>query len=182
MRHGANNSFKQPRGIYVLDSVAGTSVGGVPMRDGNVRNKPFVDGYVLRTEWATLEPTDGVFDFTIIDNILSKLTPYNQKLSLMVASGVLPAWLNTVPGVVTYTGWHAERDHTAAAMGCDRAGALPPVARGSEQSCRSMACRCAIIHGSAALDTWIPGLKSGIRDPMTVKIRDICPATRANAL
>ena len=98
----SNNAIRQPRGIYVLDSTAGTVINGVPMRDGNVRNKPFVDGYVLRTEWATLEPTDGVFDFTIISNIFAKL-PANQRLSLLLASGVLPAWLNSLPGVVTYT-------------------------------------------------------------------------------
>ena len=172
----ANNSFKQPRGIYVLDSVAGTSIGGVPMRDGNVRNKPFVDGYVLRTEWATLEPTDSVFDFTIIDNILSKLAPYNQKLSLMVASGVLPAWLNTVPGVVTYT------------------AGTPSVTRPlpwdvtAQERYRQLLVALSnhVVDGVplrdhprlAALDMWIPGLKSGIRDPDEIKIRNLPGYTR----
>jgi len=63
----------------VLDSGAGTTIAGVPMRDGNVRNKTFVDGYVLRTEWATLEPTAGVFDFTIIDNILVQARSLQSK-------------------------------------------------------------------------------------------------------
>lgn len=172
----ANNSFKQPRGIYVLDSVAGTSIGGVPMRDGNVRNKPFVDGYVLRTEWATLEPTDGVFDFTIIDNILSKLAPYNQKLSLMVASGVLPAWLNTVPGVVTYT---------AGAPSVTRP--LPWDSTAQERYRQLLvALSNHVVDGVplrdhprlAALDMWIPGLKSGIRDPDEIKIRNLPGYTR----
>jgi len=171
----ANNSFKQPRGLYVLDSAAGTSIGGVPMRDGNVRNKPFVNGYVLRTEWATLEPTSGVFDFTIIDNILSKLAPYNQKLSLMVASGVLPTWLNTLPGVTTYTAGSP-------------ATTLPiPWNATVQERYRLLLVALSnhVVDGVplrdhprlGAFDPWIPGLKSGIR-AQTAQIRDIPGYTR----
>lgn len=173
----ANNGFKQPRGIYVLDSAAGTTIGGVPMRDGNVRNKTFVDGYVLRTEWATLEPADGVFDFTIIDNIFTKL-PAGQKLSLMVASGVLPSWLNTLPGVATWT--------------AGTPGVTKPIPWNATAQERYRLLLAALgdhlVDGVqlrnhprlAALDPWIPGLKSGIRDPDEAKIRDIPTYSRAN--
>jgi hypothetical protein len=166
----ANNSFKQPSGIYVLDSTAGTTIDGVRMRDGNVRNKTFVDGYVLRTEWATLEPADGVFDFTIIDNILAKLAPFNQKLSLMLASGVLPTWLNSLPGVVTYTAGSP-------------AVTLPvPWNPTVQERYRLLLVALSnhLVDGVplrdhprlAAFDPWIPGLKSGIR-AQTAQIRDI---------
>jgi hypothetical protein len=164
-----NNSFRQPSGIYVLDSTAGTTVGGVRMRDGNLRNLPFVDGYVLRTEWATLEPTNGVFDFTIIDNIFSKL-PANQKLSLMIASGVLPSWLNTLPGVATYTG------------GSPSVTLPVPWNPTAQERYRLflVALGNHVVDGVplrdhprlAALDPWIPGLKSGIRTQIG-QIRDI---------
>ncbi len=171
-----NNGFKQPRGIYLLDSVAGSSIGGVSMRDGNVRDKPFVDGYVLRTEWATLEPAEGVYDFTIIDNIFTKL-PANQKLSLMLASGVLPTWLNSVPGVVTYTAgspsvtrplpWDATAQERyrllLVALGNHQVGGVQ--LRNHPRL--------------AAFDPWIPGLKSGIRDPDEIKIRNLPGYTRA---
>lgn len=173
----ANSGLRQPRGLYVLDSAAGTTVGGVSMRDANLRDKPFVDGYVLRTEWATLEPADGVFDFTIIDNILAKL-PAGQKLSLMVASGVLPTWLNTVAGVTTWTAgspgatrpisWNAAAQERyrllLAALGDHRVDGVP--LRNHPRL--------------AVLDFWIPGLKSGIRDPDEAKIRDIPTYSRAN--
>jgi len=173
----ANNGFKQPRGIYVLDSGAGATINGVPMRDGNVRDKPFVDGYVLRTEWATLEPADGVFDFTIIDNIFTKL-PAGQKLSLMLASGVLPAWLNTVPGVVTYT---------AGSPGVTRPLPWDPVAQ-ERYRLLLVALGDHVVDGVplrdhprlAALDPWIPGLKSGIRDPDEIRIRDLPGYSRTN--
>jgi dienelactone hydrolase len=173
----ANNSFKQPRGIYLLDSTAGTTVNGVAMHDGNVRNLPFVDGYVLRTEWATLEPTDGVFDFTIIDNIFTKL-PANQKLSLMVASGVLPTWLNTLSGVTTWT------------AGTPSVTAPIPWNATAQERYRLLLVALGnhVVDGVqlrnhprlGALDPWIPGLKSGIRDPDQSKIKDIPTYSRTN--
>jgi len=175
--NSVNNSFRQPCGVYVLDSVAGTNINGVAMRDANVRNKPFVDGYVLRTEWATLEPTNGIFDFTIISNIFAKL-PATQKLSLMIASGVLPMWLNTVPGVATYTAgtpsvtrplpWDAVAQERyrllLAALGNYVVDGVP--LRNHSRL--------------AAMDAWIPGLKSGIRDPDEIKIRDLPGYSRTN--
>jgi len=171
----ANNSFKQPRGIYLLDSTAGTLISGVRMRDGNIRNLPFVDGYVLRTEWDTLEPTDGVFDFTIITNIFSKL-PAGQKLSLLLGTGVLPSWLNMAPGVVTYTaGSPATTQPVPWNPAAQERFRLLLVALGSH-----------LVDGVplrdhprlAAVDLWIPGLKSGIRSLTGVQIRDIPGYTR----
>jgi len=171
----ANNSFKQPRGIYLLDSTAGTLISGVRMRDGNIRNLPFVDGYVLRTEWDTLEPTDGVFDFTIITNIFAKL-PAGQKLSLLLGTGILPAWLNTAPGVVTYTaGSPVTTQPVPWNPAAQERFRLLLVALGDH-----------LVDGVplrdhprlAAVDLWIPGLKSGIRSLTGVQIRDIPGYTR----
>lgn len=171
----ANNGFKQPRGIYLLDSTAGSLISGVRMRDGNIRNLPFVDGYVLRTEWDTLEPTNGVFDFTIITNIFSKL-PAGQKLSLLLGTGVLPSWLNTAPGVVTYTaGSPATTQPVPWNPAAQERFRLLLVALGNH-----------LVDGVplrnhprlAAVDLWIPGLKSGIRPLTGVQIRDIPGYTR----
>ncbi len=173
----ANNGFKQPRGIFLLDSVAGTSINGVPMRDANVRNLPFVDGYVLRTEWATLEPSNGVFDFTIIDNIFTKL-PANQKLSLLIASGVMPTWLSSLPGIAT---WTAGAPSFTAPIPWDAIAQeryrLLLVALGDH-----------IVDGVqfrnhprfAAINAWIPGLFSGIRDPSQISIRNLPGYSRTN--
>ena len=171
----ANNGFKQPRGIYVLDSTAGTQIRGVSMRDGNIRDKPFVDGYVLRTEWATLEPADGAFDFTIITNIFAKL-PARQKLSLLIGSGELPIWLNSLPGITTYTAGtpSATRPSPWDTLAQERYRRLL-VALGNH-----------VVDGAplrqhprlAAMNAWIPGLKSGIREPDEIRIRDLPGYTR----
>lgn len=98
----ANNALKQPHGIYILDSSAGTIINGVSMRDGNVRDLPFIDGYSLRVNWSELEPASGTFDFTMIANIFAKL-PANQKLSIILLSNSPPAWLLATPGITTWT-------------------------------------------------------------------------------
>ena len=43
---GADESFPRPHGLYVLDSVVGTTnINGVSMRDANIRTNDFVTGY-----------------------------------------------------------------------------------------------------------------------------------------
>ncbi len=170
----SNNFIRQPRGLFVLDSGSGSTIGGVPMRDGNIRDKPFVDGYLLRTDWAVLEPTAGVFDFTIISNIFAKL-PANQKLSLVVSG--LPAWLNALPGIATWTGGTpaVTRPLPWDAIAQERLRLLV-VALGNfpvnDQPLRN--------HPRlAAVNVAIPGLTHGIRDP-EIKIRDIPGYSRSN--
>ena len=172
-----NNSVKQPRGIFVLDSTAGTTINGVQMRDANVRNLSFVDGYLLRTEWATLEPTNGVFDFTIIDNIFTKL-PANQKLSLLIGSGVMPTWLSSLPGITT---WTAGSPSFTAPIPWD------PIAQ-ERYRLLLVALGNHVVDSVqlrnhprfAALNAWIPGLFSGIRDPSQLAIRNLPGYSRTN--
>ncbi|MCW1923013.1 putative Ig domain-containing protein [Luteolibacter arcticus] len=171
----ANSFIRQPRGIYLLDSTAGTQIGGVPMRDANLRNLPFIDGYVLRTEWSTLEPADGVFDFTIIDNILAKL-PAGQKLSFILNTGALPPWLNSLPGVTT---------HTAGTPAVTRPLPWDAVAR-ERYRLMLVALGNHVVDGVpfrdhprlAVINVGIPGLKGGIRELDEIRIRNLPGYTR----
>jgi dienelactone hydrolase len=171
----SNNSIRQPRGIYLLDSAAGTQIGGVSMRDANLRNLPFIDGYVLRTEWSTLEPTNGVFDFTIVDNILSKL-PAGQKLSFIINTGALPGWLATLPGVATFS---------AGTPAVVRPLPWDPVAR-ERYRLMLAALGSHVVDGVpfrshpklAAINVGIPGLKGGIRELDEIRIRNLPGYTR----
>lgn len=172
-----NNAIQQPRGLFVLDSGGGTQIGGVSMRDANVRNLPFVDGYVLRTDWAQMQPVDGQApDFTIITNIFSKL-PAGQKLSLIVSGQ--PSWLTTLPGITTWSGgtpavtrpipWDAIAQERLrlflVALGDHLVEGVP--LRDSPRL--------------AAINVAITGLSHGIRDP-EIKIRDIPGYSRPNML
>ena len=89
--------YAQPTGIYVLDNNQGT------FRDANIRNYPFVDGFVWRTSWANFETSEGVYDYAGIDHIVQKLDAVNKKLTILFgAYSVEPSYLANQPGVVTY--------------------------------------------------------------------------------
>jgi len=68
-------SSTTPKGIYVLSNGNTT---------GNIRDYDFVSGFTLRINWGELEPSQGNYDYTTIDEAISKLQDINQKLTLEV--------------------------------------------------------------------------------------------------
>lgn len=98
-------AFPRPRGIYVLDtggpSTYTTTFGKpVSLRDGAIRDLPFVDGYTLRVAWADVEGAPGEYDFHVVLNALSNL-PEGQKLSLILVPPE-PASIAAISGVETW--------------------------------------------------------------------------------
>jgi hypothetical protein len=91
-------AFQKPRGIYILDSDKGT------FNDANIRELPFVTGYVLRMSWSELETAEGVYDFSAIDHIIAKLDSIGQKLTLLLGgTGTAePGYIAATPGVRTW--------------------------------------------------------------------------------
>lgn len=89
--------FAQPKGIYVLDNNQGV------FRDANIRNYPFVDGFVWRTSWADFETSEGIYNYDGIDHIVQKLDNINKKLTILFgAYSVEPSYIANQSGVVTY--------------------------------------------------------------------------------
>ncbi|MEK7286412.1 MAG: beta-galactosidase [Nitrospirota bacterium] len=99
------SSANKPKGIYVLDSQGGELINGVSLRDRNIRDYPFVAGYAWRQVWATFEPSEGVYDFALIDGIIAKLNPINKSLTILIgnAASAEPAYIIAHPGVATWT-------------------------------------------------------------------------------
>jgi len=91
------STFAQPTGIYALDNNQGT------FRDANIRNYPFVDGFVWRTSWSDFETSLGVYDYSGIDHIIQKLDNINKKLTILFgAYSVEPSYIASQSGVTTY--------------------------------------------------------------------------------
>ncbi len=91
------STFAQPSGIYVLDNNQGT------FRDANIRNYPFVKGFVWRTSWSDLETSQGVYNFAGLDHIVQRLDSVNKKLTILFgAYSIEPAYIASQPGVTTY--------------------------------------------------------------------------------
>jgi hypothetical protein len=88
----------QPTGIYILDNSQGLH------RDANIRDLPFVTGYVWRTGWDELETAEGVYDFIGLDYIVHRLDSIHQKLTLLFgAYSTEPAYFSAHSEVTTYT-------------------------------------------------------------------------------
>ena len=171
-------AFPQPRGLYVLDSQAGTNISGVSMRDANIRDLRFVTGYALRPAWETLEPARDAFDFTIIDWNVRRLAALGQKLSVWVLI-TDPPWLAQTPGVTTWFD-SDPRVNRLRAVPWD-----PLLLERLETFVSALAQHT--IDGMPfnqhpvleVVNLGIAGAKLAIRDPDSVKLRDMPGYTRA---
>src|SRR5262249_11101896 len=69
------------------------SGGGLPPQE-EVLADPNVDGVTLRLDWATLEPTEGQYDFTYLDTTLASIGAAGKKalVRILTQSGK-PAWV-----------------------------------------------------------------------------------------
>jgi dienelactone hydrolase len=178
-----NTSVRQrPRGIFVLDSAQGSLIGGVSMRDANVRSNAFVTGYVLRAAWQTLETSREVYNFTMISNILARLQPLGQKLSLIIIPND-PPYVAATPGVTTWV------DQDQSGNPLTRAVPWDPFLL--QQRAKFLAALAAGQFGGLALSNhptlqvinpYLAGGFTGIRDPVVAQLRNLPGYSRSNLL
>lgn len=74
----------QPTGIYVLSNRNSST---------NIRDYDFVAGYTLRPHWSDIEIGDEQYDFSSIDDSLTKLEAINKFLTLEVRPLSIPSHL-----------------------------------------------------------------------------------------
>jgi hypothetical protein len=84
--------FPRPHGIYAI----GQST------PSGIREHPFVDGFVMRIDWALVEPQRGVYDFSAIDAVLRRLDTLGQHLTLDIFRMRTPNYILSTPGVLTH--------------------------------------------------------------------------------
>ncbi len=85
-------SFPRPHGIYAIGQSSAA----------NIRDYPFVDGFVMRVDWSLLEPQRGQYDFSAVDAVVRRLDTLGQKLTLDVFRMRTPAYIMSTPGVQTH--------------------------------------------------------------------------------
>jgi hypothetical protein len=167
----------------VLDSGSPTSYtttfgSAISLRDGNIRDLPFVDGFTLRVAWTDVESgtTPGHYDFHIIQNLLSKL-PAGQRLSIIIVPGE-PAYIANTPGVQTWSD-----------TGILRATPWDPYLRQRRRA--MLAAMGGVLNAGVALredprldllDPYLPGGFTGIRDPNSTPLRNLPGYTRQRLL
>lgn len=101
--------IKGARGIYVLDSKRGEN------RDANIRDYDFIDGYVWRMRWSDFEISEGVYDFSKVDDIIAKVQRVDKKLTLLLggAMNAEPTYIANRQGVIT---WQDQSIHAKRAV------------------------------------------------------------------
>jgi hypothetical protein len=56
-------------------------------RDPSVYSNPDVDGISVRQDWGDLEPTEGTFDWSFLDNVIARAAEVRKPVLLRVATG-----------------------------------------------------------------------------------------------
>jgi hypothetical protein len=85
----ANITFSRPTGVYSLTGVDQPTAPAV-YRNANVA------GVAVRASWAGLEPNDGVYSWSYLDNEVANAKAAGKKVSLYIAVSnphVAPAWV-----------------------------------------------------------------------------------------
>jgi len=86
--NAADVSANATGGVYYLATPDQRSI------PDSVLNNPNVDGIAYRATWRALEPRDGVFNLSEIDNALTLAASSGKRLSLMVQAGhTTPSWV-----------------------------------------------------------------------------------------
>ena len=78
-----------PKGVFSL------SPAGVAFRDSVLTN-PNVDGVSIRQDWSELEPTEGVYHWTFLDQEVARATAVGKMVFLRINTQFAkPAWVTT---------------------------------------------------------------------------------------
>jgi hypothetical protein len=57
-------------------------------------DNPNIAGVVLRTDWAKIEPSENVYDWTYLDTGVARAQATNKKIAISVQAGInSPAWI-----------------------------------------------------------------------------------------
>lgn len=97
------NTTKFGIGIMFLTPSLGL---GDPPRDLSTLpcwTDPSVMGVAIRTQWARVEPEEGIYDWSYIDQAVSLGAAHGKKISILVTAGVTaPAWFFALPNAIQF--------------------------------------------------------------------------------
>ncbi|QDU69326.1 beta-galactosidase [Engelhardtia mirabilis] len=84
---------ERPSGIYCSCGV--TNAAGGSSDTPTIAARPFVDGILVRVPWSDLEPSPGVYDWSLIEDQVTKVASHGKRIALGIVQGDggTPAWL-----------------------------------------------------------------------------------------
>jgi hypothetical protein len=88
-------SSTQFKGIYVISPGLRTSRSNLP---DTIYSTPYIDGVVVNGHWDQIEPSPGVYDWSIADQEITRAVANNKKITVNVTAGAFaPSWLYGTP-------------------------------------------------------------------------------------
>jgi hypothetical protein len=82
-----------PRGIYSLGAARDNTATPQDERLSGIRNYDFVSGFTLRVFWSDIEPTQGQYNFGVIDTAIQNVAAIGRGLNLEILNGEEPAYV-----------------------------------------------------------------------------------------
>lgn len=83
-----------PHGIYAVVAMDKPNVQYNSSDIDALLGNPAISGIAFRPLWSDLEPSDNSFDFSKIDDVLSRLSSHGKTLQLIIVPGFYsPSWL-----------------------------------------------------------------------------------------
>ena len=85
----------RPMGLYCsCPPTTGVGTGSVIPEVAQLEH---VDGVLVRLEWRTVEPSPGVYDWSLLDEQIARAEQYGIKISLAIVNGgAAPSWLSSL--------------------------------------------------------------------------------------
>lgn len=88
----AQPNYPAPTGVYC--SCGPTTGQGNGSVDPAIAALPFVKGILVRVAWEKCEPSDNVYNWTLIDGQITAAKNYGKKISLAIGcGGGIPQWV-----------------------------------------------------------------------------------------
>jgi hypothetical protein len=85
----------QAKGIYVLGPNLKTAQSGLP---ATIYSTPYIDGIVINALWNQIEPSAGVYDWSVVDQEITQAVANKKKIAVDVTAGAYaPSWLYESP-------------------------------------------------------------------------------------
>src|SRR4030042_5206760 len=83
----------QPRGIYAVIAIDNYGVYDTTYINQIIAN-PAICGLTIREQWRNIEPSEGNFDFSRIDDAVARTTLLNKTIQLIIVPGFYsPDWV-----------------------------------------------------------------------------------------
>jgi len=84
----------QTTGIFAINPGASASLSSLSTISPSILADPYVKGILVRFGWNDIEATEGVYDWSVIDGLLSQAAANGKQITLGVMAGYLtPSWV-----------------------------------------------------------------------------------------